>query len=624
MIRTLCLLLGLVAVPFAAGAQALVRSHGLTILGTPALPPDFHHFPYVNPDAPKGGEVVFGMTGSFDGFNPYILRGNPAYGMGSSWQPGVGGTSSGSAGSHIWESLLVPSADEIDTAYGHLASTIEVAADRMWVAFEIRPEARFADGTPVTAEDVVWTYDTLLAKGRPSFAVQYGDVQDAVAESPSRVVFHFKSNQNRELPLMVGGLPVLPKHWWASRDFTKPLTEPPLGSGPYKVESFELGHTVTYARDPNWWARDRPTGRGLFNFDRVRMEYFRDPTVIFQAFKAGQIDWRQENISKQWATQYDFAAVERGLVHKETIAHKLPLGIQGWIFNTRRTQFKDARVREALAQVFDFEWMNKNLFYGVYERTTSYFGNTENESHGLPDAAEQALLAPFKAGIPPAVYTEPFALAATDGSGNNREGLRRALALLKDAGWTIKERKLIDGQGKQMTFTILLDDPSLERIALPYQQWLQRLGIEVAIRSVDRAQFERLTDDFDFDMTTLIYPGGELPGNELRDEYSCISAKTEGGANIAGICDPAIDALVQKVIDAPDRPSLFAATRAIDRLLLRGWYMVPNWHDTVFKIAAWDRFGRPTAPIRTGFVLDSWWVDPARAATTDAARRAGN
>ena len=593
-------------------------SHAITILGTPALPAGFHNFPYVNPDAPKGGEVVLGMIGSFDGFNPFILRGNAAFGLQSQWQPGVGGTESGSGGGHVWESLLVGSADEVATGYGHLAQSIEVAADKLSVAFEIRPEARFADGSPVTAEDVVWTYETLMTKGRPGLRVQLADVADAVAEGPRRVVFHFKSAGNRELPLIVGGLPVLPKHWWESRDFTRPLTEPPLGSGPYKVASFELGKTVTYLRDPNWWARDMPTGRGLANFDRVRMEYFRDPTVLFEAFKAGQVDWRQENISKQWITGYDFPAVGRGLVHKEAIAHKLPVGIQGWAFNTRRAQFRDARVREALGQVFDFEWMNKNLFYGVYTRTSSYFGNTAGEATGAADAAEQALLAPFQ--VAPAVL-QPFALAATDGSGNNREGLRRALGLLKDAGWTIKERKLVNAAGEPMKFTILLNDPSLERIALPYQQWLQRLGVEVDVRSVDPAQFERLTDAFDFDMTTMIYPGDDLPGNELRDWFSCAGAKAEGSANVTGVCDPAADALIEDAVAAQGRPGLAAATRALDRVLLNGWYMVPNWHDTVFKVAYWDRFGRPTAPIRTGFVFDSWWVDPARAAATDAGRR---
>ncbi len=607
-----------------AAETGVTRSHAITILGTPALPPDFPYFPYVNPNAPKGGTAVFGDTGSFDGFNPYILRGNAALGLGSQWQRGVGGTSSGSAGGHVWESLLTGSADEVDTGYGHLAETIEVPADHMWIAFEIRPEAHFADGVPVTADDVVWTFDTLMQKGRPAIRVQYADIQDVVAEGPRRVVFHFKTNQNRELPLLAGGMPVLPKHWWATRDFTKPLNEPPLGSGPYKVESYELGRTITYVRDPNWWARDRPTGRGQFNFDHVRIEYFRDPTVLFEAFKAGQIDWRQENVSKQWNTGYDFPAVASGLVLKDPIPHKLPIGIQGMLFNTRRPIFKDARVREALAQVWDFEYLNKTLFYGAYTRTDSYFGDTGGQSTGLPSPAEQALLAPFRDQVPATVFTEPFQLQATDGSGNNRDGLRRALALLKDAGWTIKDRKLVDGSGAQLTFSILLYDPGSERVVLPYKQWLERLGIDASIRTVDTAQFERLTDAFDFDMASLIYPGGELPGNELRDYFGCESAKIEGGANLAGVCSPATESLITAAINAQDRDSLFAAVRALDRLLLRGWFMVPEYHSTTFNIAYWNRFGRPATPIRTGYVMDDWWIDPALAAKTDPARRPGN
>ena len=609
---------------FALPAQAqTVRSHALTILGTPALPPDFPHFPYVNTQAPKGGEVAFAMTGSFDGFNPYILRGNPAIGTGASWQPGVGGTSSGSAGGHVWETLMVGSADEVGTGYGHLAETIETPADGMWIAFELRPEARFSDGTPVTAHDVAWTYNTLMEKGRPSIRVAYADVEGVTAESDRRVVFRFKTNTNRDLPLAVGGLPVLSRAWWASRDFTRPLTEPPLGSGPYKVERFELGRTVSYVRDPNWWARDRPTGLGFHNFDRVRIEYFRDSTVAFQAFKAGQADYRQENISKEWATGYDFPARRDGLVRQQELQHRLPLGIQAYVMNTRREVFRDPRVREALGQLFDFEWLNKNLFFGVYTRTTSFFGNTAQESKGLPDAGELALLEPFRDKLPPSVFNEPFTLAATDGSGNNRDGLRRALALMKDAGWTVRDRKLMDAAGKQMSFTILLYDPSQERVSLPYVQWLQRLGIDVNIRTVDSAQYERLTDDYDYDMTSVIYPGGDLPGNELRDYFSCIGAKTPGGANMAGICDPVVDALIERMIAAKDRETLATAGRALDRVLLRGWYLIPQYNSRRFNVATWNRFGRPEVAIRDGFVIDSWWVDPALAAKVDAARRGG-
>ena len=620
MLRALLFLL--LATP-ALAQPAVTRSHAITILGTPALPADFPRFPYVNPDAPKGGEAVFAQIGSFDGFNPFILRGNAAIGTGAQWQPGVGGTAAGTAGGHVWESLLVGSADETDTGYGHLAAVIERPADGMWIAFEIRPEAKFADGTPVLASDVVWTFNTLMEKGRPSIRVAYADVQDCVAESERRVVFHFKSNGNRDLPLSVGGLPVLPQHWWESRDFTKPLTEAPLGSGPYRVDHFDLGRTVTYARRDDWWAKDMPTGRGVQNFDRVRIEYFRDPTVAMQAFKAGQIDYRQENISKQWATAYDFPAVEKGLVVKDPIKHQLPTGIQGWIMNTRRAVFRDARVREALGQVWDFEWTNRNLFYNAYVRSHSYFGNTPQEAQGLPDAAETALLDPYREALPPALFTEPFKLPVTDGSGNNREGLRRALALLKEAGWTVKDRKLVDAAGAQMTFTILLSDPSLERIALPFQQWLQRLGIEVGIRTVDTAQFERLTDDFDFDMTTMIFPGSTLPGNELRDEFSCEGAKTAGSSNLAGVCEPVVDALVDRLVRAQDRETLATAGRALDRVLLRGWYLIPHYHDEIFKVAKWDRFGDPGKPVRDGFVLDSWWVDQARAAVVDAARGTG-
>ena len=617
MIRILLALLVL-ALPAAAQPQ-----HALTILGTPALPPDFKYFPYVNPDAPKGGEVVFGMNGSFDGFNPFILRGNPAMGVTSIWNPGVGGTSAGTAGGHVWESLMVSSADEVATAYGHLAESIEVAPDKLSVAFVLRPEARFADGSPVLASDVAWTFKTLMEKGRPSVRVAYADVLDCVAEGERRVVFHFKSNQNRELPLAMGGLPVMSEKWWSTRDFTKPLTEPPMGSGPYRVESFELGRTVTYARRDDWWAKDRPTGRGQFNFDRVRIEYFRDLTVIGQALKAGQLDYRQENSAKEWATGYDVPAVRDGLLLKQELPHRLPLGYQAFVFNTRRPVFKDMRVREAINELFDYEWLNKNLFFGSYVRTTSYFGNTDQESHGLPEGAELAVLERFRDKLPARVFTQPFQQPMTDASGNNREGLRRALALFKEAGWTIRDRKLVNAEGKQMSFGIVLNEPGLERLALPFQQWLQRAGIEVSVRTVDTAQYQRLMDDFDFDFTPIAFPGGDLLGNELRDDFSCHGGQVPGGGNYAGVCDPVVDALIETIINATDRDSLFAAGRALDRVLLAGLYGVMNYHSSTFRQLVWNRFGRPTQPVRTGFVIDNWWVDPALAAKTDAARKPG-
>ena len=343
-------------------------------------------------------------------------------------------------------------------------------ANKLWVAFELRPEAKFSDGTPVTAEDVAWTYHTLLEQGRPGFRIEMADVKDVVVESPRRVVFHFKSNENRELPLILGGLPVLPKHFFDGRDFSKPLTDPPIGSGPYRIANFELGRSVTYERRPDWWAANLPTGKGTNNFDHVRIEYFRDSTVALEAFKAGQIDLRSENISKNWATAYDFPAVARGLVIKRDFHHHLPTGMQGFAMNTRRPVFANPLVRQAMAEAFDFEWANKNLFYGSYTRTLSYFSNSDLASSGIPEGDELKLLEPYRKELPPALFTEPFKLPVTDGSGNNREQLRHALELLEQAGWSVKGRKLLDKNGTQMSFTILLDDPSLERVALPYVQ----------------------------------------------------------------------------------------------------------------------------------------------------------
>jgi len=604
-----------------ARAEEAPRRHAFTVLGEPALPADFQSFPYVNPNAPKGGEVNLADIGTFDSFNPFILRGTPDQHGAGAWIILPGGSGSGSSVGHVWETLLTSSADEIATGYGHLAESIEVPNDKTWVVFNLRPEAKFSDGEPVTAEDVAWTFRTLLAQGRPAIRIQFADVKDVVVEGPRRVRFNFKTTQNRELPLVVGGLPVLPKHFFDGRDFTKPLTDAPIGSGPYRVSSFELGRSVTFARDPNWWAADMPTGRGTNNFDRVRVEYFRDSTVAMEAFKAGKADVRSENVAKNWATAYDFPAVKNGLVLKRVYKHELPAGIQGYAMNTRRPVFADPRVRQAVTLVFDFEWTNKNLFYGAYTRNLSYFANTEMAATGLPSPDELKLLLPFHDSLPPALLSQPFTLPVTDGSGNNTEQLRDALKLLRDAGWEVKDRKLLDAKGQPAGFTILLEDPSLERIALPYVQNLRKLGFDVRVRTVDPAQFQHLTDDFDFDMMMMIYPGGDIPGSELRDYWSCAGAKSQGSFNVIGICDPAVDAMIEKVIAAQDRDTLRTAARALDRLLLWNWYMVPNWYTNDFHIAYWDRFGDPGIPIREGFNFDSWWIDPQKAARNDEARR---
>jgi microcin C transport system substrate-binding protein len=602
-------------------AQDVTPRHAFTVLGEPALPPDFKFFPYVNPDAPKGGEINLASIGTFDSFNPFIIRGTAdSHGAGA-WVILPGGSGSGASVGHLWETLLTASADEVETGYGHLAESIEVPADRTWTAFNLRTEAKFSDGPPVTAEDVAWTFRTLMEQGRPSLRVQMADVKDVVVEGPRRVRFNFKTTQNRELPLLVGGLPVLPKHFFDGRDFTKPLTDAPVGSGPYRIGNFELGRSVTFTRDPNWWAANMPTGRGTNNFERVRIEYFRDATVAMEAFKAGRVDLRSENIAKNWATAYDFPAVRNGAVIKREYTHKLPTGIQGYAMNTRRPMFADPRVRQAVTWLFDFEWTNKNLFYSAYKRTLSYFSNTPNAAEGTPSPEELKLLEPYRASLPSGLLDRRFALPVTDGSGNNSKQLREALDLLRDAGWQVKDRKLLDANGQPAGFTILLEDPSLERVALPYVQNLRKLGFDVKVRTVDPAQFQHLTDDFDFDMIMMIYPGGDIPGAELRDYWSCAGAKSQGSFNVPGICDPAVDAMIEKVIEAQDRQTLRTAAQALDRLLLWNWYMVPNWYSQNFNIAFWDRFGNPEKPIREGFNFDSWWIDKDKATKNDEARR---
>ena len=597
---------GLIAFAGPAKAQqGAVRTHALSLLGEPALPRDFPHWPWVNPQAPKGGEIALTALGSFDSFNPFILRGTPA----------VGSTL-------LYDTLLMGSEDEASTEYAHLAEAIEVHADRKGVSFELREGARWHDGRPITAEDVRWTFETLRQHGRPFYRAYWGDVESVVAEDARHVTYRFRTDENRELALILGDMVVLPKHWWEGRDFARPLLEPPLGSGPYRLERFEAGRSVTWRRVEDYWARDLNTRRGTSNFDRIRYEYFRDATVAFEAFKAGQVDFRTENIARDWSTGYDFPAVRRGLVQRDTIRHERPTGMQGFAMNLRRPLFGDARVREALVQLFDYEWLNANIFFGLYARTTSFFSNSELASSGLPTGRELEILERFRGQLPERVFTEEFRLPVTDGSGNNREGLRRAIALMGQAGWNLRDRRLVNAQGQRFEFEILLNSPSFERVALPYVQWLQRLGIEARVRTVDPAQYQVRMDAFDFDMTVDVIGQSLSPGNEQRDFFTCAKARENGSQNLAGICLPAIDALVELVITAPDRQELIHRTRALDRVLLHHHFVIPNWHNRAFWIAFWDRFGRPPRNPKYGLGFPGdWWVDAAKDRALAEARR---
>ncbi len=581
-----------------------MRTHALSLLGEPELPGDFTHFPWVNPDAPKGGEIALNALGTFDSFNGFIIRGTAAVGIGL-----------------IYDTLLRESADEASTEYPYLAQWIELPADRKGVTFELNPAARWHDGRPVTAADVVWTFNTLRQHGRPFYRSYWGDVTEVVAESERRVTFRFKDDQNRELALILGQMPVLPAHWWASRDFTRPLLEAPLGSGAYRVERFETGRSVVFRRVEDWWARDIPSMKGTQNFGAYRYEYFRDTTVALEAFKAGQIDFRTENSARDWATGYDFPARRRGLVRLDELRHQLPTGMQAFVVNLRRPLFGDIRVRRALIELFDYEWMNANLFYGSYARTSSYFSNSELASSGLPTGKELAVLERFRGRIPAEVFTTEYRLPVTDGSGNNRDGLRRALTLLQGAGWRVQDRRLVNAQGQRFEFEILIQGPTFERIALPYVQALERIGMGVRVRSVDPAQYQTRIDAFDYDMTVDSMGQSLSPGNEQRDYFTCAKARENGSQNVAGICDPAIDELVELVVNAPDREELVARTRALDRVLLWNNYVVPHWHLQSFRIAFWDKFGRPDRNPKYNLGLDSWWVAPAKDRALTEARR---
>ncbi len=582
-----------------APAQAEVPfSHGIAMHGDLKYGPDFKNFDYVNPDAPKGGIVRLHTIGSFDSFNASIIKGNPAAGVGL-----------------IYNSLMSGSADEAFSQYGELAEAVQVPKDRSWVAFRLRENARWHDGKPVTVDDVIWTFETMMKKGQPSFRFYYASVKEVVQSGPRTVRFNFKPGENRELPLIVGQIQVLPKHYWASRDITKTTLEPPLGSGPYRISKFDPGRSVTLTRVEDYWGRDIPVNKGFYNFDALQYDYYRDSTIALEAFKAGEYDYRSENSSKAWATAYKFPAVDKGLIKTEEISHNRSAGMQGFVFNTRRELFKDSRIRAALAYAFDFEWSNKALFYGQYARSRSYFDNSELAATGLPDAAELKILEPYRGRIPDEVFTQSYAPPKADGSGNIRRNLRTASRMLNDAGWTIKGNKRINTQtGKALEFEVLLNSPLFERIVLPFAKNLEKLGVTVTVRTVDSSQYRRRLDTFDFDVIVSTYGQSLSPGNEQRSYWGSQAADTEGGYNYMGIKDPVIDELVEKVISAADRNSLITAVKALDRVLQWGHWLIPHWHAKFDRVAYWNFFGRPKVTPVQGNQFLAWWVDPAKRA----------
>jgi microcin C transport system substrate-binding protein len=569
-------------------------TRGMSLFGDLKYGPDFKHFDYVNPDASKGGTMRYSAIGTFDTLNPFVVKGVPAAGIGG-----------------IFDTLTVSSQDEPASEYGLVADKIELAPDRLSVLYTIRKEARFHDGSPMTPEDVVWTFETLRAKGQPMYRSYYGDVTKAEKEGERGVRFSFKSADNRELPQILGEMPVLSKAYWSGRDFEKTTLDPPLGSGPYKIESVDPGRSITYRRVNDYWAADLPVNKGRNNVDVIRYDYYRDGTIALEAFKAGQYDVRRENSSKSWATGYDSPALREGLIKKEQIPNQLPSGMQGLGYNLRRPLFQDPRVRQALAYAFDFEWSNKNLFYGLYARTRSYFDNSELAATGLPQGEELKILDKARGKIPDEVFTQEYNPPKYDGSGNIRDGLRVALKLLKEAGWTFKGEKLVnDETGQPFEFEILLDDPAYERIALPFAKNLERMGITARVRTVDVAQYEKRMETFDFDMAVALFPQSLSPGNEQREFFGSPAADQPGSRNVLGIKSPVIDEVIEELIRAPDRATLVAHARALDRVLQYGYYVVPQFHLGAFWVAYWDKFRRPETSPKYGLGIDTWWVDP--------------
>lgn len=575
-----------------------VAVHALAMHGEPKYAAGFDHFDYVNPNAPKGGEMKLAADGTFDNLNSFIIKGVPA--------PGIG---------MIYQTLLTKSDDEAFTEYGQLAESIEMPEDRSYVVFNLHKDAKFSDGEPLTADDVVWTFKTLMTKGHPVYRAYYASVKDAVAESPTRVKFTFNMAGNRELPLILGELPVLPKHFWAKRDFAATLQDFPVGSGPYKVKAVENGRRVTYERVKDWWAKDLGVNKGQYNFDQITYDTYRDETVLLQAFFAGAYDFRAENIAKAWFTEYKAKPVLQGLIKKEEIKHSLPAGMQGFVYNTRRPVFSDAKVRHALNYAFDFEWSNKQFAFGSYKRNHSYFENSELASSGLPQGNELKILEEFRGKIPDEVFTTEYKNPVTNGSGTDiRQNLSTAKQLLTEAGWTMGKSGLLEKDGHPFKFEILTQSEAFERWISPFIANLKKLGIEATLRNVDTAQYQNRMDNFDFDMTVSTFGQSLSPGNEQRDFWGSDKADVKASRNIIGVKNEAVDALIQKIITAKERQELLDDCHALDRILLFSYYVIPQWYYDAYRVAYWDKFGRPETPPKYALgVPDSWWYDPAKA-----------
>ena len=570
-------------------------SHAIAMHGEPKYDQNFISVEYVSNNAEKGGNIVRSAIGTYDTFNPFTLKGTSAAGIGL-----------------LYESLTVGSSDEAFTEYGLLAKSIEWPDDRSWVTFTLRDEAKWHDGKKITSDDVVWTFNTLMEKGHPFYKYYYGDVSEVIKITENKVKFEFSTNTNKELVLIVGQLPVLPKHYWENKNFEETTLDVPIGSGPYKVKSFDAGRSITYELDMDYWGFENnivPIKVGKDNMGSIRYDYYKDRGVEREAFKSGEIDFFSENTSKEWATGYDIDAVTEGLIKKELIPHENPQGMQAFAFNTRKDIFADKRVRKALSFAFDFEWTNKNLFYGAYKRTDSFFENSELASSGLPSQAELAYLNPYIDQLPKEIFNEEYSNPKTDGSGFIRNELQEATKLLQEAGWKLRDGRLENSNGEPFEFEILLVSPAFERIVLPFIDNLEKLGINASLRTIDSSQYQKRIESFDFDMVVFTFSQSLSPGNEQRNFWSSGAADTNGSRNIIGIKNNVIDLLIENLINAKDREDLITISRALDRVLLWNYYVIPQWHISAYRVLYWDMFDQPKQKPKYFLGFDTWWVN---------------
>jgi microcin C transport system substrate-binding protein len=595
-----------------ARADDGIESHGLSAFGELAYPPGFSHFRYADPDAPKGG--IFSQIGpdraynqnflTFNSLNTFILKGDAAQGM-----------------EMTFATLMARSGDEPDAMYGLAASKVWHSADGLTYRFFIRPEAKFHDGTPLTAQDVAFSLNILKEKGHPLITQSLRDFTGAKADDGKSVTASFAPKRARDVPLLVAGLPIFSRTYYAAKPFDESTLDTPLGSGAYKVGRFEPGRFIEYDRVTDWWGADLPVARGVNNFDVLRFEYYRDRDVGFEGFSAQNYLFREEFTSRFWATRYDFPAVKDGRVKRDETPDDTPSGAQGWFINTRRPQFADPRLREALNDAFDFEWTNKTIMYGAYQRTVSMFQNSDMMAQGKPGPEEAALLAPFRAELPDEVFAEPYSPPVSDGSGQDRALLRKAAQLLGEAGFTLQNGKRTLPDGQPVTVEFLIDEPSFEPHHMPFIRNLGTLGIDATLRVVDPVQYRARRDAFDFDITIDRFSFSSTPGDSLRSFLSSQAAALKGSNNLAGIASPVVDALIDAIVAAQSRPALVTACRALDRVIRAGRYWVPNWYKASHWIAYWDVFGRPPAqPRYFRGIPDTWWYDPIKAAKI---RRAG-